>query len=106
MVRSEAVDPVDKVDVVIPGVGKGGRVEDRCHLGDRRLEDIRSDERVETEHPDAAQLVAIARDQCLTPRTVELQQGPTVEVKDVSHESSGGSARPDTGLQIQLSSSG
>ena len=49
MVRVEAFDLVDKVDVVIPGVGKGGGVEDRCHVGDRGLEGIWSDERVETE---------------------------------------------------------
>ena len=88
MVRSEAVDLVVEVDVVIPGVGKGGGVEDRCHLGDSGLESIGSDERVETEHPDVAKLLATACDQRLARRPAQVIEWPAVKVENLSHESS------------------
>ena len=89
MVRVEAFDLVDKVDVVIPGVGKGGGVENWCYLRDRSLEGVWSDERVETEKARIAELVSTARDQCLARRPAQVVEWPAVEVENLSHESSG-----------------
>ena len=106
MVRIEAFNLVDKVDVVLPGVGKGGGVEHGCNLGHRGLEHLGSDERVEAEHPDVAKLLATAHDQRLALQPNEFIEWPTVEVEDLSHDSSRGFATPTTDLYSQLSSSG
>ena len=99
---------VVEVDVVIPGVGECGSVEDRCHLGDTGLEGVRSDERVETEEArrraaplDSARPVP---GPAAPPRS---SQWPAVEVEDLSHESSRRIRKADhPRLQSQLSSSG
>ena len=82
----KALDLVIEVDVVIPGMGEGSRVEERLDLLDGSPKGLGTDEARETEHAGVAQLAPAAGDQCLPACAVERVHRPAIEIENLLHE--------------------
>ena len=83
MTGLKALDLVIEVDVVIPGMGEGSRVEERLDLLDGSPKSLGTDEACETEHAGVPQLAPAAGNQRLPPRTFQCVERPAIEIENL-----------------------